>query len=210
LRAAGYGAHALTLSGCGDRVSQLAPGITLTTHIEDTLHFLYYEDLVDVVLVGHSYGGSVISGVIERAQARLRHAVWLDAFVPNDGESIAAMNPDIPLTEIAAAVGDGYRIPCGMQDADFGIADPAELAWTKARLTDQTLGTFTEPIAIDPERWNAIRKSYVLTSPGRFPAHAERARARGYTVIERPLWRHSSMISHPYELAEILLSLAAD
>jgi pimeloyl-ACP methyl ester carboxylesterase len=209
LRAAGYDVYAPTQSGCGDRSRQISPEVTLTTHIEDTLSFLYYEDLTNVVLVGHSYGGFVISGVIERARERISHAIWLDAFVPDNGESIASQNPDVPLLEIAASTGEGYRVPCIMSDSDFGMSDPIEFAWTKARLTDQPLGAFLEPIAIDPGSWTTVQKSYILTSPERFPEHAERARARGYTVIERTSWRHNAMATHPHELAEILISLTA-
>jgi pimeloyl-ACP methyl ester carboxylesterase len=208
LQAAGYEVYAPTLSGCGDRSRQISPEIDLTTHVEDVLDVLFYQDLNDVVLVGHSYGGMVISGVLERARERITHAIWLDAFVPDNGDSIATLAPDAPLKEVATSVGDGYRVPCLMRDRDFGIEDPGQFAWTKARLTDQPLGAFLEPVRIDPTSWTSIHKSYILTSPERFPLEAERARDRGYTIVDRSTWQHDVMTSHPREITDILIDLS--
>jgi pimeloyl-ACP methyl ester carboxylesterase len=89
LRAAGHDVHTPTLTGLGERAHLLRPGIDLDTHIEDVVAVLHYEDLRDVILVGHSYGGMVITGVADRALDRVGHLVYLDAANPVGGESLA-------------------------------------------------------------------------------------------------------------------------
>src|SRR5713101_4428932 len=88
LSAAGHEVFAPTLTGLGERAHLAAPDIGLETHIQDVLGVLTYEDLSNVVLVGHSYGGMVITGVAERAPERLAHLVYFDAFVPTDGQAL--------------------------------------------------------------------------------------------------------------------------
>lgn len=82
LRASGHTVFATTLTGLGDRTHLAHPGIDLDTHVQDVVNVLYYEDLHDVILVGHSYGGKVITGVADRSADRLAHLVYLDAIVP--------------------------------------------------------------------------------------------------------------------------------
>src|SRR4029079_9821821 len=88
LRSHGHSVFAPTLTGLGERAHQLHPGIDLSLHIADVLGVLRYESLDDIVLVGHSYGGFVISGVAEAFPGRIRSIVFLDAFMPNDGEAV--------------------------------------------------------------------------------------------------------------------------
>ena len=88
LRAAGHDAFTPTLTGLGARRHLISPDITMETHILDVLNILFFEDLHQVILVGHSYGGAVITGVAEKAAERLSHLVYLDAFVPQDGEAV--------------------------------------------------------------------------------------------------------------------------
>src|SRR5713226_3159825 len=85
LGAAGHRVFTPTLTGCGERAHLINPAIDLDTHIEDVVNVIQYEDLRDVVLVGHSYGGMVITGVAEHVAERLAHLCYLDAFVPEDG-----------------------------------------------------------------------------------------------------------------------------
>jgi len=93
LRDAGHQAYAPTLTGVGERSHLLHRGVDLDLHITDIVNLLHYEDLREVILVGHSYGGMVITGVADRAAERIRHLVYLDAALPEDGESLASMNP---------------------------------------------------------------------------------------------------------------------
>jgi pimeloyl-ACP methyl ester carboxylesterase len=93
LRPAGHEVHAPTLTGLGERSHLLGLGTDLETHISDVVNVFLYEDLRDVILVGQSYGGMVITGVADRVLERVAHLVYLDAALPEDGESLASMNP---------------------------------------------------------------------------------------------------------------------
>src|SRR5215211_1043953 len=93
LRAAGHEVFAPTLTGLGERSHLAHPDVGLTTHIQDIVNLLEYEDLNDVVLVGHSYSGMVITGVAEQVPGRLAHLVYLDAFVPENGQALVDLLP---------------------------------------------------------------------------------------------------------------------
>ena len=114
LRAAGHEVCTPTLTGLGERAHLLSAEVTLDTHVQDVVGVLEYEDLRDVVLVGHSYGGMVITGVVDRAADRLAHLVYLDAFVPQDGQALADLVDSTlytTLEEQARAEGEGWRVP---------------------------------------------------------------------------------------------------
>lgn len=206
LRGQGHAVYAPTLTGLGERVHLLNPEITLTTHINDVVGVLQYEDLSEVVLVGHSYGGMVISGVLERAPERIAHAIYLDAFLPNDGESIRDLGPP-DLDEIVATYGDGWRMPASGRAVDFGVTDPGIAAWVEARLGDQPYATFTEPVTITGSDDDGIARSFILCSEFLFPDHAERARQRGFDVQELIAAGHDAMVTMPSELAALLLDI---
>src|SRR5207245_11080652 len=93
LRQAGHDVHAVTLTGLGDRTHLASAEVSLDTHIQDVVNVLFYEDLTDVILVGHSYGGNVITGVADRVPERLQQLVYLDAATPADGQSSADTLP---------------------------------------------------------------------------------------------------------------------
>ncbi len=136
LRAAGHDVYTPTLTGLGERAHLLSPAIGLDTHIKDILGVLFYEDLRDVVLVGHSYAGMVITGVAEQTAKRLRHLVYLDAFVPWEGQSLLDLMGEteaLIVRERAARDGDGWCVPPLPLEA-FGVTKPADLAWAGARI----------------------------------------------------------------------------
>ena len=207
LREQGHEVYAPTMTGLGERAHLLNPDITLTTHIDDILGVLQYEDLSSVVLVGHSYGGMVVSGVVERAPERIAQAIYLDAFLPNDGESIRDLGaPD--LDDIAATYGDGWRMPPSTDAAGFGVTDPAIAAWVDARIGDQPYGTFTEPVHLTRGDNDEIARSFILCSEFLFPDHAARARERGYEVREL-MAGHDAMITMPQDLAALMLDVVS-
>jgi pimeloyl-ACP methyl ester carboxylesterase len=94
LRAKGYNVYRPQLTGLGDRVHLARPDVGLNTHIEDVVNTILFEDLHDIVLVGHSYGGMVITGVADRVPDRIRKLIYVDALVPNDGESLMSIFGD--------------------------------------------------------------------------------------------------------------------
>jgi pimeloyl-ACP methyl ester carboxylesterase len=206
LREQGYEVYAPTLTGLGERSHLLAPEIDLTTHIDDVVGVLQYEDLANVVLVGHSYAGMVVSGVVERSPERIAHAIYLDAFLPHHGESIRDLGaPD--LDDIAAAYGDGWRMPPPGDAAGFGVTDPDDRAWVDARLGDQPYATFTQAVSLTRDDSDGIARSFILTSQFLFPDHAARARERRFEVRELMAAGHDSMITMPRELAALLREL---
>ena len=129
LRAAGSEVYAPTLTGLGDRSHLLDCGVDLTTHITDVASLLFYEDISDVVLVGHSYAGMVITGVAAIVPERLRLLVYLDAYVPDEGQSEFDLWPSEMRAEIQAdeAAGRGLRPP--PTPALMGITDPELADW---------------------------------------------------------------------------------
>jgi pimeloyl-ACP methyl ester carboxylesterase len=139
LRSAGQEVHAPTLTGLGDRSHLLRPGIDLDTHIADIVEVLHYEDLRDVILVGHSYGGMVITGVADRAPDRVGDLVYLDAATPANGQSLVDIAG--PLMRAARAQGrvvDGVELvlfPGTEPLPHYGVTDPADIAWMDERLT---------------------------------------------------------------------------
>jgi len=202
LRAAGHEVYAPTLTGLGERVHLATTDIGLDTHIQDVVNVLAYEELRDVVLVGHSYSGMVITGVARQAAERLAHLVYLDAFVPEPGRSLfdlwdSAVRDE--MLERARAAGEGWRVPHNPPDAD--------------RRTDQPLKTFTQPLALGDEGRTAFPRTVIFCSdkPGRpifapIAAAAERARDAGWGYHELPTG-HMAMWTMPQKLAGILDTL---
>ena len=138
LRAAGQEVFTPTLTGLGERAHLGSPDVGLGTHVRDVAQVLWYEDLADVVLVGHSYGGLVIGGVADQVPERLRHLVYLDAFVPEHGQSMLDLGPPErrpAMQARVAAEGDGWQLP-SLQPVPweqfvrgiYRITDPAEVA----------------------------------------------------------------------------------
>jgi pimeloyl-ACP methyl ester carboxylesterase len=214
LRAAGQEVLAPTLTGLGDRSHLLRPGIDLDTHIADIVAVLRYEDLRDVILVGHSYGGMVITGVADRAPDRVGHLVYLDAATPVDGQSLVDIAG--PLMHAARAHGrvvDGVELvlfPGTEPLPHYGVTDPDDIAWMDERLTPHPWACFEQPLRLTNEAalW-AIPQSHIVctsTLATRDPARMEAARAAGR------LWDidtgHDLMITEPEAVAALLLKAA--
>ncbi|HUB96806.1 MAG TPA: alpha/beta hydrolase [Stellaceae bacterium] len=117
-------------TGLGERAHLANPSIDLDTHVEDVLGVLQFEDLSDVVLLGHSYGGMVATGVADRARERISHLIYLDAFVPNDGQSLFDLVPEeqAKRQREGAAAGDGWRVPPNPTPEDTSAEDRAWIA----------------------------------------------------------------------------------
>jgi pimeloyl-ACP methyl ester carboxylesterase len=211
LRAAGHTVICATLTGLGERAHLLTPQIGLHTHIEDIAALLHYRDLNDVILIGHSYAGTVITAVAEQMPDRIRRLVYLDASVPQDGES----NDDVIGPEMAAQLrsdaqlrGEGWRVP----PAEYvlrGLADEIRV-WVKARLTPHPLHCFTEPVQLRSPAAAALPRAFIRTSPqsdlyGRLVA---RAREAGWYCRELT-GGHYPMLREPQLVASALTMLPA-
>jgi pimeloyl-ACP methyl ester carboxylesterase len=212
LRARGHDVFTPTLTGLGERSHLLSPLIDLDTHIQDIVQVLFYEDLTDVVLVGHSYGGVVITGVAEQAATCLTHLVYLDAFIPQDGQAhLDLLPPDRRafFQEQAREQGEGWRVP-SLSLAAFGVTDEADRTWVEARLTPQPLATFQQPIRLVEPVASALPRMYIHctgNTSGTFAPFAERARSTPGWRYEELATGHDAMLTDPQGLADLLLTL---
>lgn len=212
LRAAGHEVHTPTLTGLGDRAHLAAPGIGLATHIEDVVARLAMDDLRDVVLVGHSSGGAVISGVAQRVPDRLAGISYLDAFVAQPGQSVLDLLPAARREFFLTRV-DAGRIVLGWDAAmdGWGVRDDADRAWLRPRLRPQPLGSLADSLPEDPLPDLPRQYLHCTDKPGPdgFAAFAAAAR-------EVPGWRldvldtgHDAMVTAPRLLAHALLDFAS-
>lgn len=168
LTARGYDVYRATLTGLGERVHLVRPDVDLDTHIADVVNLVLFEDLHDVVLVGHSYGGMVITGVADSIPDRLEALIYLDAILPRSGEAVT----DLSGISVEGAV----NVPSWV--------DPAA---PYPRDVPHPTGTLTQPLTLDGPPGAGVRAEYVLTvEPGREPDSfqwaADRAAARGWPV----------------------------
>lgn len=154
LQAEGHKVYTPTLTGLGERSHLLSSSIDISCHIQDVVNVLFYQDLQDVTLVGHSYGGAVISGVAEKCPNRLSQLVYLDAIVPQDGKTIndllvSTSNEPIKSVSQAPTLTPETSEPIpSPPPAVFGVIDPASTEWMQSRLTPHPEGTLSEPLSL--------------------------------------------------------------
>jgi pimeloyl-ACP methyl ester carboxylesterase len=214
LRSAGHEVYTPTLTGLGERAHLLGPGIDLDLHIQDVVATLHFEDLRHVILVGHSYGGMVITGVADRAGDRVARLVYLDAANPTNGQSLVDVaGPIIEAVRPSGETVDGVELvllPAPEAGMFYGVTDPADLAWMADRLTGHPWACFEQPLDLQNEQvlWSIPQFHIVCTSTlaTRDPELMTEARARGR------LWDidtgHDLMITEPDRVAEALLQVA--
>ncbi|MET7990948.1 alpha/beta hydrolase family protein [Amycolatopsis sp. NPDC005232] len=210
LRSAGHEVFAPTLTGLSDRAHLLSPAVGLGTHIQDVVSLLEAHDLRDVVLVGHSYAGQVVTGVADRVPERLAKRVYLDAFAGGDGEAAIDLLPEQVAghyRESVAGPGFGWLIPVRSLTV-LGVTDEADLVWLGPRLTPQPWLTYTEPLRLTGAGAGVPAEFVECTDWMRvFRTHAERAASRGWPVHEIATG-HEAMVTAPGELADRLLAIA--
>jgi pimeloyl-ACP methyl ester carboxylesterase len=216
LRSAGHDAYAVTLTGVGERSHLLRPGVDLDLHIADVTAVLHYENLDDVILVGHSYGGMVVTGVADRAADRIGRLVYLDAANPRNGQSLVDVTEGgIAMIRPLGQVVDGVELvlfPSPDAGLMYGVTDPDDLAWMADRLTPHPWRCFEQPLKLGNEAalWAIPQFHIVCTSTlaSRDPELMATARSEGR------LWDidagHDLMITEPRAVAEALLAVAAD
>jgi pimeloyl-ACP methyl ester carboxylesterase len=209
LRRQGHVVFAPTLTGQGERAHLISPSVNATLHIADIVNLIRYERLRDIVLVGHSYGGNVISGVAEIVPDKIASLVFLDAFVPDDGDSVVDLvQPVVKEAILAAAARGETTVP--VRDAAAFNVNEKDRAWVDSLAGPQPIGTMTEKLKLTGARDRIAKKTYIRASayPNvAFEAAHARAKAEGWRTYEVPCG-HDVMIDMPERLAEILVEVA--
>ena len=197
LQASGHEVTRPTLTGLGERSHRATPALDLETHIDDVVQHLQFDGLRDVVLCGHSYGGMVVTGVADRVPERIARIVYIDAFVPRDGESLFDLaGPELAASLRDAAV-DGLVPPPAGNPSGYP-------AWYLARGRPHPLACFEQPIGLTG-RGSAIPRSYIKCSQSDIPVDmcVARAREAGWDVTEIDT-HHDAQVADPETLARML------
>ena len=195
----GHKVYRPTLTGQGERSHLLNPSINLDTHVMDILNVIKYEDLDNIILVGHSYGGMVISGVADKVPEKIKHIVYMDAFLPIDGENVLSL--------IGTEEQEFYK-KHAQENGDGHSLLPFWEGWEKTKDVAHPFNTFLQPISLKNDLSKEIPATYVLTidegmETDQFSPSAERAKQRGLDYHE---WRteHNMQRSMPKEYAELI------
>ncbi len=215
MRARGQEVYTPTLTGLGERAHLLSAAVDLELQITDVVKLLEFEDLRDVILVGHSYGGMVITGVADRATERVGQLVYLDAAYPQNGQSLVDhAGPMMLAARARSRVVDGIELVLfpGEDPLNYyGVTDPAQLAWMKPKLTPHPWQCFEQKLVLRNEAaMRAIPQSFICCS-----FHMDDAgRAALKALAKGRYWEvdtgHDLMISEPEKVAELLLGLAVE
>ncbi len=213
---AGHEVYTPSLTGIGERSHLAHPMIDLDLHVRDLVNTIVYEDLYDIVLLGFSYGGMVVTGALDHVGDRVRHLVYLDAFVPDDGQSaIELLAPGLDPNAV-------WVKPDGSPSTDWLMpALPRELetpeltAWSDARRVGQPLGTLTTPVRLSKplEEW-PFPLTYIKATADPAESHDSAFHRAAARARSSDRWSHFEIaathmipFSHPRELADLLLAL---
>lgn len=195
----GHRVERVTLTGLGERSHLAARDIGLATHIDDVVNTILWDELQDVVLVGHSYGGAVITGAVDRIPGRIRRAVYIDAFLPDSGETAITLGDSAASAFVRSSVRDGFSIPGWVRDTTVIPRD-----------VPHPYRTLTDTLRLVNAARMQVPGTYILTfepgaEPDQFQRHADRAAERGWPV-------HRLQANHVPERSarEPLVQLLAD
>ena len=208
LRAKGHEVHTPTLSGVCERSHLAGPDITLDTHIMDVVNEIKWNELSNVVLVGHSYGGLVVSGVCEKIINKIGSLVMLDAFVSENGQSLVDMQPPAAAKAFSDLEAKGeWRVP--PRSAAMFHVNEKDQAWVDAQCTVHPIKCFTQKLALTGARDRVAKKAYIRASQPSEPFDASKAKTQksGWKVYDVPCG-HDVMVDMPERLTEILIEVA--
>jgi pimeloyl-ACP methyl ester carboxylesterase len=209
MQAAGHRLVTPSFTGLGERAHLANPSIDLETHIEDILNVIKYEDLREVALIGHSYGGMVASGVADRE--RIAQLIYLDAFVPRDGQSLFDfIEPDRSRMRALARAGDGYRVPPNPTPPD---TSPADVEWLTERRVDMPIKCFETRLKLHhgeltlPHCYIYATRIAPADAFGQFAARAKQEPGWRYHEIDAS---HSPHVTAPDTLMALLERIVAE
>jgi pimeloyl-ACP methyl ester carboxylesterase len=213
LQGQGHEVFTPTLTGCADRSHLSSPDVDLETHIEDIVNLLKWEDLSDVVLCGHSYAGCVVTGAADRMPERISALVYLDAFVPEDGQSVYdTLPPEQREQQVEGTEqsGQGWQVP-PIPAAAFNVNEN-DRDWVDRQSTAQSIATFQQPLKLAGGIDRVGPITYILATD--FPASPfrqfyVRAQTKGWKTLTIASG-HDVMLDEPEELTRILLGIVVD
>lgn len=208
LRSQGHEVYTPTLTGLGDRSHLIRSRPNLEVLIDDVAQVFKFEDLTEVVLVGHSFGGIVVTALADRLRSQIGHLVYLDATVLRSGERATdRMPPELVQSYAQRAASTGGESVAPNPPETFGITDPAMAAWLKAKLTAQPYQPYLDRIELKNPVGNGLPVTYIAcTNPIFASLHESRAIAQttpGWRYIELSTG-HNAMMTAKDELADIL------
>lgn len=214
LRAKGHKVYAPSLTGLADRSHLLSMSINLDTHIADIVNLFKWEDIQNAVLVGHSYAGWPISGAVEKVLPQVASIVYLDAFMPENGQKgmdLSSSQFQAQLREAIAKGEAGRPVP---KAEAFKILDPKNIPWVQAKMTPQPTGLATSPIVLTGARDKVAKKTYIRAAEypqPNFDAALAKCKAdKSWRTFEFKASEsgHDVMVDAPQRLAEILMEVA--
>jgi pimeloyl-ACP methyl ester carboxylesterase len=214
LRAAGHEVFTPTLTGLGERAHLATPETDLGTHVADVAAVLFYEDLSDVVLVGHSYGGLVITGVADTQPERIGRLVYLDADVPEDGDRELDFFPPAERAaheEAARTRGEGWKVPPPFPDP-LPPGLPPQVVWGVARMAPMPLGTMTQPMRLSSPD-HGLPRTYLYCTEGKEgefpPPHLDQIRTDPSWGFVELAANHIAHVTAPEMVTAALVDLVA-
>lgn len=210
LRQRGHRVYLPTQTGLGDRQHLLSPSITLDTFVADVVSAIETEELNDVILVGHSFGGLSVTGAASRIPQRLRHLVYLDSLILQSGQSlIDGLGTEAAAQRRSAYAAAGHVLPAP-PPAYFGVTDEADTAWLRRRLTAHPSGTWETPMNLNGPVGLGRRTTYIACTQPRLASVAKYVQfARdqpGWKVLELAA-AHDAMVTAPQALVEMLVAV---
>jgi len=208
LRGRGHTVVTPTQTGLGERSHLLSKSISMDMFVEDIVNVLKFEDLKDVILVGHSFGGPPITGTADRVPERIKQLIYLDAAMLQGGQSVFSLIPEELVAarrKLAQDTSGGLSIP-PPPAATFGLSDPAQQAWLTARLTPHPLGTYETPLTLKNKFGNGLPITYIsCTDPAYPPLNASKEWARKNNIKMVDLKTgHDAMVTVPDKLTDML------
>ena len=210
LQAQGHRVYTPTQTGLGERSHLLRPNLGLQTFVDDITNVLLWEDLTDVTLVGHSFGGIIISGVADRMPERIRNLIYLDSLILQDGESAFDKIPVKVAQQrrIAAQEASGGLTLVVPEPAAFGITQATDAAWLKRYCTPHPLSTYDDPMVLSNAPGNGLAATYVAVTPYYEPTTSSRDYAQNrsdWRYLEVP-GSHDMMVDNPTGVVDIMLN----
>ena len=211
LRYQRYSVSTPTLTGLGEKKHLLSSKITIETFIEDVVNHIIFENLNNIILVGHSFAGSVISGVADKLKDRIQKLIYFDAMILIDGQKPFDITPKETVDqriELAKKFGNNISIPAPSADA-FGVFDIKKSLLLEEKLTPHPLSAFQSKLILKNEVGNGIPLSYIFCTK---PVYKSLESSR--EVVRKMKWPifelnagHDAMLTHPKETLNLLMKI---